>query len=219
MKSEFWPDDESVAPSIAHAGDWQAQRFYPDGEGAIPWHAGRAPDLTCGHNMYTTGRLRSCGYCGSMHPADVAAAIRAGARGHWADRKYGWPHKAYFEGVPNPYAGMANSTHSFGYGSKLGSITEGDRAYIAAHGGMDKWVQLRSSMDREKKDEFASYPWHEIGAESATRHEKFYSLHLLDATPEDRELIEQHLGLRFNFEGGRVSWQPWFPKYDSPKES
>lgn len=207
MKSEYWPDDTSVPPSVAHKGGMNhiGAGSYPDGP--VPWHAAKAPDLECGHNMYTQGRLRSCGYCGSMHPADLAAAIRAGARVSWADWKYGWPHKAYVEGVPNPHAGMRCSTTSTGYGSKKGEQDARTKEHIAAVGG--EWVQLRSSMDREKKDEFASYPWHKVEAERATTHGKFYTVHLQDASPEDRALIEAHLGLSFAFEeGGRVSWRP-----------
>ena len=33
---------------------------------------------------------------------------------------------------------------------------------------------------------------------------KFYSAHLQDASPEDRETIEVHLGVRFEFDDGRV---------------
>ena len=67
------------------------------------WRSAVAPNLETGQ---TTGRLRACEYCGSMHPADVAEAIRRGAAGSFADFKYGWPHKAYFERVPNPHPGL-----------------------------------------------------------------------------------------------------------------
>lgn len=87
------------------------------------------------------GGKQCCSWCGSMHPSDLAAALRAGeASGHWADFKYGWPHKWYVDGVP-------------------GSI-------------------------------------------------KFYTEHLQDATPEDREVIEKAMGLRFTFEGDGVRWAP-----------
>ena len=41
-----------------------------------------------------------CDYCGSLHPAEVVALLKAGARIHMADMKYGWPHKAYLD---NPW--------------------------------------------------------------------------------------------------------------------
>lgn len=149
-------------------------RLYADG--LVPWREAKPPEKT-GHSR--TGQLRGCGYCGSMHPADVAAAIRAGATGSWADRKYGWPHKAYFEGVPNPHAGLLEVRGSANFKPE----------------GYDDWIQ-----DGEH--------WHEPPRPAPERtHGKFYSIHLLDATPEDREIIEAHLGLHFDFkEDGSVSW-------------
>lgn len=210
MKHELWPEDDTVPPSIAHKGE--ADRFYPGG--GVPWTAGKAPDLTCGHNTYTTGRLRSCGYCGSMHPADVAAAIRAGAKPHWADFKYGWPHKAYIDGVPNPYAGMRCSTTSTGYGSKKGEQDRHTVEYIERTGG--EWVQLANYNDlREKKPEFVGHAWHRVDVERATTMQKFYTVHLQDATPEDRETIERALGKHFMFEAdGRIRWRPVDPPRD-----
>lgn len=112
-----------------------------------------------------------------MHPADVASAIRAGAQGEWADRKYGWPHKAYFSGVPNPHAGLLEVRASANY-------------------KRDGWIQC------------GDY-WHEPPTPApALTNWKFYSVHLMDASPEDRELIESHLGLRFQFsDDGNVSWK------------
>lgn len=50
--------------------------------------------------------FRTCGYCGSMHPADLLAALLAGtATLHGADWKYGWPHKFYVDGMPNKFEG------------------------------------------------------------------------------------------------------------------
>jgi hypothetical protein len=43
---------------------------------------------------------------------------------------------------------------------------------------------------------------------AATTHGKFYTVHLQDASPEDRETIERHLGLSFHFDGKGVAWQP-----------
>lgn len=51
--------------------------------------------------------FRTCWYCGSMHPDDLlsfmaSAPVTLGE----ADWKYGWPHKFYVEGIPNPLAGQ-----------------------------------------------------------------------------------------------------------------
>lgn len=80
-----------------------------------------------------------CEYCGSLHPREVVALLKAGAGIHLADLKYGWPHKCYLE---NPWG-------------------------------------------------------------------KFYTKHLQDATAEEKDLIEQKLGLHIDFEQatGVVTWR------------
>jgi hypothetical protein len=165
--------------SIAHRDGMNlvGQDMFPNGR--VPWRDSEPPDL--GNENHTTGRLRSCAYCGSMHPADVAAAIRAGARGEWADMKYGWPHKAYFTGIPNPHAGMLEARAFANYQPE----------------GKTDWVKVGKF-------------WREPGTPAeATTYGKFYSVHLMDATAEDRAVIESHLGLAFHFiDDGKVSWRP-----------
>ena len=50
--------------------------------------------------------------------------------------------------------------------------------------------------------------WVEAGRPAgAVTHGKFYSVHLQDASADDRGLIEQHLGLAFQFDdNGGVRW-------------
>ena len=43
---------------------------------------------------------------------------------------------------------------------------------------------------------------------SATTHGKFYTVHLQDASPEDRKTIEVYLGVAFTFDGKGVAWKP-----------
>lgn len=150
--------------------------MHPDG--LVPWREATPPE-TSGYSR--AGRLRSCGYCGSMHPVDVANAIRSGAKGSWADKKYGWPHKAYFDGVPNPHAGLMEVRASASF----------------MPDGCTDWIQCGDH-------------WHEHPRPaSATTNGKFYSVHLMDATPEDRDVIETHLGLHFDFkDDGGVTWKP-----------
>lgn len=137
-----------------------------------------------------TGRLRSCEYCGSMHPADVAEFIRKGASGSWADFKYGWPHKAYFDNIPNPFVGLIESRCS---------RSNPPKEEIEA--GL--WIKL-------KETQWNTTYYHELGS-PAPQHTygKFYSIHLLDASIEDKAVIEQHLGLEFTFGDGNktVSWK------------
>lgn len=174
--------------SIAHVGDPQAQSFYPGG--VAYWRPDCPPNLETGP---TVGVLRSCSYCGSMHPADVAAAIRAGAKGDWADFKYGWPHKAYFDNVPNPHAGLLETRSSACVKSEQYPNEVRERRYDPRTG--------------ERVEDYVRYT--EVPEPArATTSGKFYTVHLRDATIDDRETIERHLGLRFTFSGDRVSWEP-----------
>lgn len=163
--------------SIAHKGDMNAagNQMFPDG--LVPWNGESPPDIKKG-DRHWTGRLRSCGYCGSMHPADVAAAIRAGATGSWADMKYGWPHKAYFDGIPNPHAGTPEIRVSATYQKERDWVKDGELWRAPSQPASD------------------------------TTSGKFYTVHLMDATIDDREVIEGHLGLHFEFlDDGKVSWK------------
>lgn len=163
-----------MSTSIAHKIGMNSYGTSMHPDGIVPWIDAAPPEETGDSRV---GRLRCCSYCGSMHPTDVAAAIKAGAQGEWADRKYGWPHKAYFDGVPNPHAGLPEVRGSANY-------------------PRDGWIQCG---DR----------WHEPPKPaSSLTNGKFYTVHLVDATPEERELIERHLGLTFTFtDDGKVSWK------------
>lgn len=176
----------------AHANDWQATRFNPDGN--APWRDAVAPDIASGR---TTGRLKGCSFCGSMHPADLAAAIRAGATMSLADMKYGWPHKAYVSGVPNPHAGMLESLSSK---SHPPDEEKASGAYIEVPGyGFDQATGKPNTK------------WTAAGtpAPATVGHAKFYTIHLQDASPEDREAIEHALGLTIAFNDvGGIHWAP-----------
>lgn len=78
----------------AHGKDHFARRFIPH-----TWEQrdkGRQP---VSHSLHT------CSYCGSIRTDELLAALKAGAKIHDADWKYGWPHKFYIDGVPNERAG------------------------------------------------------------------------------------------------------------------
>lgn len=145
--------------------------MYPDGK--VSFDEPKPPQL----DKLGGGTLRSCAYCGSMHPSDVVAAIKAGARGELADMKYGWPHKVYFHGVPNPHEGLL--------ASRSGS-NQPQEGYIQVAERM--WLSPPTP-------------------EPTTTWGKFYTIHLQDATDEEREVIEAYLNLRFTFKDGGVSWQ------------
>lgn len=171
--------------SIAHAGRMNliGTGMWPDG--LVPWMDAAPPDIEKGIKFWT-GRLRCCSYCGSMHPTDVVAAIKAGATGEIADMKYGWPHKIYFDSIPNPHKGLLE-------------------------------VRSSATFKPEGKDDWVKTPdlgWREPGTPAAEKiFWKFYTLHLQDATPEEREVIEEHIGLHFEFEPeGGVRWSKFEKK-------
>jgi hypothetical protein len=178
----------------AHAYDHLTARYKPE------WHAPRAPVLA---PTYDTGwSTTRCSFCGSMPPSELAAAIKAGARVSWADFKYGWPHKVYVDGVPNPFAGML-AVRSMTYCGKPPQ-EELDAG---------KWERYQVGFDRTTGEpEFSYRIVGEARPEPATTHGKFYTEHLQDATPEERVIIERAMGISFTFDGGKVSWK----KFEEP---
>jgi hypothetical protein len=141
--------------------------------------------------------FRRCSYCGSLHPADLAAA---GGRVDWADQKYGWPHKFYID-VPNR---DPEAVHCVGsYRGPLDQMREGwvpaaelTRAQqeIVRRDGMvlaDDWATAYT---------FGTRPYH---------HGKFYTAHLADPDlePGIKAAVEDLCGLRFTFSTGRVFWE------------
>ena len=94
----------------------------------------RPPDLPTADNI----RLwRTCSYCGSMHPADLLDALRAGATLHGAPWTLGWPHKFYVEGIYNPAGGPARLSGRW-YNEHLL-----DDGYT-----LDEWQNVRSAIYR-----------------------------------------------------------------------
>lgn len=178
-----------------HAGDGHAINFYPDG--TAQWRDAMPPDIAAGR---TTGRLKGCSYCGSMHPAELATAIRAGATMSLADMKYGWPHKAYVRGVPNPHAGMLESLSSKSHPTEQ---EKASGAYIEVPDGFD-----RTTGAAVKRWVAAGTP-----APATVGHAKFYTLHLQDASPEDRDTIERALGMRIAFMALGIEWAG----FDTPR--
>ena len=155
------------------------------------WRDAIAPDMSTGR---TTGTLRGCSWCGSMHPLDLAAAIKAGATLEPADRKYGWPHKFYVHNAPNPHAGLLGSRCSKSHPTQE-EIDSG--AFVQVPDGFDR--QTGAPVMR----------WVEAGKPApATTWGKFYTEHLQDADDADRQVIEQAMGLNFTFADGNVSWTP-----------
>lgn len=130
----------------------------------------------------------------------------------WADRKYGWPHKFYVEGLRN-----REPARLF----VIGSVREATEGPYAPGGekyttpqertpGL-QWVRpseipegaITSPRDQE-------CDWLGLGTQP-THHAKFYTMHLADPaiSGEVKEKIAQACGLRFRFlPDGRIGWCP-----------
>jgi|ERR1700687_324385 len=120
--------------------------------------------------------FRHCSYCGSLHPEDLIAALKAGATMHGSDWKYGWPHKFYVT-VPNHIAGKVVEM-----GGESGpNITEDTPGAV-------------------KRDGY----WHKPFMEPApaTCQSKFYNTHLGDCSDEVLAelvpLLKARTGIEFN---------------------
>lgn len=105
-----WP----VRPGC-HDGDPSVKRLIRfQGEAfAVRW---REPD--------TDRPFRHCSFCSSIHPEDMMKGFEAGARAELSDMKYGWPHKHYIGGIPNPYAGQPTRVGSISLGMEDGKPQE-----------------------------------------------------------------------------------------------
>jgi len=162
-----WPERPTC-----HDGNWQAER-YP---GSCVWRepSGGKPRMR-EHPDWPDPYFetyRTCGYCGSIHPQDLYYWLERGvARLERADRKYGWPHKFYVEGIPNPIAGQL-------------VVTSWSSAYRQNADGTSECVET-------------PHP----SPAPATLFVKWYNEHLLDLSDETfavfSALLEQHAGIHF----------------------
>lgn len=153
---------------------------------------------------------RTCSYCGSVHPEDLA--VEESWRAEWADRKYGWPHKFYVH-IPNRnpqqrfIAGASGTARQGPYApggekhqpapERYPNLTWVRPGEIPPDVITDGWRDLESH-----------YEWVSIGTRP-THFAKFYTVHLADpaADTEALERIQRTSGLRFRFHDGRVSWE------------
>ena len=163
---------------LVHGGDWE-------------WREPRR-----GHPF------RTCNYCGSINPDDLAKV--EGWTPDWADRKYGWPHKAYIRNFANPNpdldfcieagnAPVPNDTETMRF--KLVADLTGEERAICKGDGMDS--------SGSRKDRYVGF------GKRQTLFVKLYSEHLADdaISDETKESIGKKIGLRFEFAAdGRIKW-------------
>jgi hypothetical protein len=177
--------------------------------------------------------FRTCSFCGCIHPEDLAPEIAppgpcricgqvgweacfrsrpehpydpGSAYASWADRKYGWPHKFYVEGLRPRDPSLLHCT---GHGS-------GGDGSAPDHGG---WVAAKDLTRAQKRIIKAGGMsagghfdgWYQFAARTSL-HAKFYTVHLADpAIGQDvKDAIQRASGLRLTFtDDGKVGWEPW----------
>lgn len=141
----------------------------------------------------------------ARHPAHSYDA--GGWYASWADRKYGWPHKLYVQGLKPRDPSLLHCT---GHGS-------GGDGSAPAHG--DDWVAA-ADLTRAQKQIVKDGGMHAGGkfdgwyqfAPRQSLFAKFYTIHLADpAIGQDaKDAIQRASGLRFTFtDDGRVGWDRW----------
>lgn len=155
---------------------------------------------------------RTCSFCGSIHPEDLAA--EPAWRASWADRKYGWPHKFYAEGIANRHPQIKRI---------ITACTQQQ---------WDEAEQAKAAGYPEPWPGRGGYEWHPVGSippgtdisgwrlddgryshvglgSDTTHHAKFYTIHLADPAVSDeaKDAIQRVSGLWFKFtQDGHVSW-------------
>lgn len=139
--------------------------------------------------------FRTCSYCGSIHPEDLAAETDWSPS--WADQKYGYPHKVYAS-IPNR---QPDALFCIGAGSSPGyspAWTEADQLT----------TEQRAIIERDGMGlDYGSY----LFGTRPTHHAKLYTVHLADpAIPaEARDKVQQASGLMFTFQDGTIGWQAY----------
>lgn len=168
--------------SLVHAGE--ADRW-----GGWDW---REPRYGC--------FFRTCSYCGSIHPDDLAADTSWHAG--WADRKYGWPHKFYVDDLANR---EPNTLFVLSAGNSTRHMPDG--AIRAVDLKRKHWKILKAE---NWQSGTTGDGWVQFGSR-ATLFAKCYTVHLADPEISDevKDSIAQRCGLRFEFlPDGRIRWSP-----------
>lgn len=169
-----------------HQGASFTELSDPKQQGWMSWRSGRDGE-----------HFRRCPHCGSLHPEDMAEAVRAGSKLELADMKYGWPHKFYLD-VPN-----RNPDRRVIVSTTNAAVPEGEG-----------WVKVRPWHHwRLKREGWGGWPEHRghhlrFGTRP-NHYGKFYTVHLCDdwVPQEIRDLVQERTGIKIEpAPDGRVKW-------------
>lgn len=137
--------------------------------------------------------FRTCSYCGSIHPEDLLRVVEAGATLGGSDWKYGWPHKFYVEGIPNPVAGQPRRAG----GAYLGALSR-DKTLEQVQTEYPGYSNWRNEPEGWRGDMISPGP--------ATQGAKWYNDHLLDLSADAFEVVSRVLfektKIQFLIQGG-----------------
>jgi len=123
----------------------------------------------------------------------------------WADRKYGWPHKFYVEGLKPRDPSLL---HVLSHGGRDGDPAPAGKGWVAASG---LTPQQRKIVEADGMGHGGISGWYQF-APRPSLHAKFYTIHLADPRVGQlvKDAIQQASGLRFTFtDDGRVGWERW----------
>ena len=149
---------------------------------------------------------RTCSYCGSIHPEDLAAEIQSQTvpRAEWSDFKYGWPHKVYVQGIalhePDKLRVFSHGNHA----SKREYPLPDGAVLVKDLTRAQKKIVKECGYDPKAEDSY--YTFGPMGKGWS----KHYSAHLADPDISDeiKEIISSWQGLRLIFtDDGRVRWE------------
>lgn len=179
---DAWPDRPTC-----HDRDPNAARFE-----AIQW---RPPRGRSGLEDPYDRPFRTCSYCGCVHPCDLMdLAAEHELQLEMADWKYGWPHKFYIEGIPNPAEGQ--TVLHYGYAAR------------------DRLLAMAAPGYKPEPYDDCGRGWRVVvgtGTAPRTVVAKWYNLHLVDLTGEAfaqvTDFIARQSGIRFAFDGERLSFR------------
>jgi len=121
----------------------------------------------------------------------------------WADRKYGFPHKAYIEGIANRNPGVLRVITAFSAGQE--DRMEREAGY--------QWYPIDQIPEGTDISGWRLDDGHysHVGLGSDQAHfAKFYSIHLADPQISNaaKTVIEDVSGVAFRFADGKVYWGP-----------
>ncbi len=167
-ESTTWPERPT-----AHDDDPWHERMRHESTWRPPGPLGRKED----DGPYELS-FRTCSYCGSIAPEDAVELLRAAPRVEVADRKYGWPHKIYFD-VPNPIAGKD---------VRIGSKSWTDEA------GVHHDEEIRGAAPAFVQAKLYAVHLRDEGTSE-------------DAFAAIAGAIERRTGIRFELKDGRLFWR------------